>query len=221
MIREYLNSRLIVLAGFAVCLLLMGCQPQPELRTEMVSQELPIENKAQIDFSLTKNQLKVLDGAKLQLNAPAIYDASYQQLEYPGGDVALNRGACTDVVIRALRHAGFDLQELIHEDSKIRNYPSISQRDKNIDHRRCPNIVYYFKKYGTEFQVLTNDLTSGKWEPGDFVFWKLDNGLDHVGVVSDHFGESGHLKLIHNISKVKEEDVMEQWKVVGHFRFPK
>lgn len=219
--RGYLKLVKIGVVVVAMGVIVAGCQPQSHLSGRGDSVSLPIEQRPKLEFSLSESQKKVLEGAKAQLISPAVYDASYQKLNYPGGDVAADRGACTDVVIRALRHAGYDLQELIHEDSKLRKYASIPRRDKNIDHRRCPNLIRYFSKFGTEFPIESKSKSSGRWEPGDFVFWKLDNGLDHVGVVSDQVGESGSLMVIHNISRVQEEDVLNRWKVVGHFRFPK
>ena len=155
---------------------------------------------------------KVLAGAKKQLVNPAIYDASYQKLSYPMGDVDPGRGACTDVVIRALRHAGMDLQELIQRDRKLAKYPRISVPDKNIDHRRVPNLVVYFTRHHNKLPL------TGKWEAGDIVCWKRPGGLGHIGVVSDRMGQSGSPLVIHNIAQTAEEDRMKEWQIVHHFR---
>lgn len=159
-------------------------------------------------------QAKIVEGAKKQLVNPAVYDARYQSMTYPGGDVDSSRGACTDVVIRALRNAGLDLQKLVHEDAAGGNYPRITTLDKNIDHRRCPNLMVYFGRH----DMTLGTKLEADWKPGDIVFGKLDSGLDHTGVVSDGVGESGRPMVIHNLSVVKEEDVLGAWKIVGHYR---
>lgn len=148
------------------------------------------------------------------------YDASYQRLKYPNGDVPRDRGACTDVVIRALRSVGYDLQKLVHEDAKAhrRRYPRIERLDPNIDHRRCPNLVVYFRTYG---KGLKKDAPWRDWQPGEIVFWKLPNGLDHVGVVAEPRNPDGKPWVVHNIAGTAHEDAITAWQIVGRFRFPK
>lgn len=165
---------------------------------------------------------KIVEGARAQLVKPARYDASYRSIKYPGGDVAADRGACTDVVIRALRHAGYDLQKLIHEDMKAHfsSYPRRGDRtDTNIDHRRVPNQRYFFTKFGSSLGVSTSDPKA--WKPGDIVTWKLDSGLDHTGVVVDEKGSSGFPLVVHNLGVTAMEDVLTAWKITGHYRYPK
>lgn len=161
---------------------------------------------------------KIVEGAKRQLVNPAQYDASYRSLTYPGGDVPSNRGACTDVVVRALRNAGYDLQKLVHEDMKrsLSEYPVHSDRaDPNIDHRRVPNLRHFFAKFGRSLDV-------GKdWRPGDIVTWKLDGGQDHTGVLSNDVDDRKVPLVIHNLRQTAEEDVLYAWKITGHYRFPK
>lgn len=172
-------------------------------------------------FSVTLAQdvrARILEGAKRQLVRPAKYDASYQRLSYPNGDVPLDRGVCTDVVIRALRHAGYDLQRLIHEDQRKapRSYPRIRRPDRNIDHRRVPNQVAYFRRHGTNLTRRPAD-----WRPGDFVVWILPNGRDHIGVISDRKNARGDWLVIHNIWQTAEEDVLRAYRIVGVYRFPR
>ena len=148
------------------------------------------------------------------------YDASYARLSYPGGDVPRLRGACTDVIVRAMRSVGYDLQKLIHEDAK-RNpgrYPRIDKLDRNIDHRRCPNLVAYFRKYG---QKLSFEVAYSEWKPGEIVFWKLPNGLDHVGIVTSVRNREGRPWVVHNIAGTAHEDALNNWQIVGRYRFPK
>jgi uncharacterized protein YijF (DUF1287 family) len=92
-----------------------------------------------------------------------LYDPSYFQLDYPNGDVPQDKGVCTDVVIRAYRKIGIDLQKEVHEDMKsnFSKYPKIwglTKPDKNIDHRRVPNLMTFFTRHGndeTKYDQLT------------------------------------------------------------------
>lgn len=167
---------------------------------------------------------KILAGAKIQAREGAMYTVGYFKIGYPNGDLPRDQGVCTDVVIRSLRRAGFDLQKLIHEDMKTRfkTYPRREKRpDSNIDHRRCPNQIWFFKTYGKTLTTTVKSQTLSQWKPGDIVYWKLDNGLDHTGIVSDRLNAKGEPYVIHNISQCKEEDVLTTWKIVGHYRYPK
>lgn len=164
----------------------------------------------------------VLEGAKRQLEHPAIYNPAYRRIGYPGGDVPIGEGVCVDVIIRALRYAGKDLQVLIHEDMKtgFRGYPRREAHpDKNIDHRRVPNQIHFLKRFGRSLPL--SPVTAKNWQPGDLIYWKLPNGLDHCGVVSDRMGAKGVPMVIHNISRTAEEDVLTTWTITGHFRYPK
>lgn len=161
---------------------------------------------------------KLVASALDQVTWGTRYDASYASLKYPGGDVPRDRGACTDVVIRAYRTIGKDFQKLIFEDKKKRPaaYPKYSGQkgpDRNIDHRRCRNLVVYLNKFGKK--------PGGKdWKPGDLVFWRLDSGLDHVGLVVNTRGASGDYEVVHNIAGTAKEDVLNRWTITGHYRYP-
>ena len=163
----------------------------------------------------------VLESAHEQALQGARYDASYVRIAYPNGDVPITQGACTDVIVRAFRHAGYDLQKLIHEDMEKspHDYPRRSTPlDSNIDHRRIPNQVVFFKKFG---KALSNDVTgdaANEWRGGDIVVWKTP--LDHTGIISDRVGRSGLPMVIHNIAGCTEEDCLTAWKIVGHYRYP-
>jgi uncharacterized protein YijF (DUF1287 family) len=157
---------------------------------------------------------KLVASARDQLTWGTNYDARYIQLKYPGGDVAKTRGVCTDVIIRAYRSVGLDLQKLIHEDKKRAPsaYPT-GNLDPNIDHRRVPNMVTFLRRKGASLP------TSKDWRSGDIVWWKLDSGLNHVGLVTDRRGPSGDLSVIHNLSTPKEEDCLKTWRIHGHYRW--
>lgn len=154
-----------------------------------------------------------------------VYDASYQTLAYPGGDVQKGRGACTDVVIRALRGAGFDLQRLVHEDMRrhFGAYPKnwgLRRPNASIDHRRVPNLMVFFERRGQPLPLETTGEALETWQPGDIVCWRLPDGRWHTGVVSDGIGESGKPMVIHNGWRCAEQDYLDAWKIVGHYRFP-
>ena len=172
---------------------------------------------AQPRVPLTGAPARIVAGALVQVREGAAYTTGYVRLAYPNGDLPRSQGVCTDVVVRALRAAGYDLQRLVHEDMRIRfaTYPRREARpDANIDHRRCPNQAWFFRRHGR-----TLPLDRG-WQPGDIVYWKLPNGLDHTGVLSDRLNARGLPYVVHNISRCAEEDVLTAWKVVGHYRYP-
>lgn len=169
---------------------------------------------------------RIVEGARKQLDWGTVYDNRYVKLTYPGGDLPKDRGVCTDVVIRALRHAGYDLQRLIHEDMKVDwsaypRYSGLSKPDKNIDHRRVPNQRVFFKRHGLSLTTSSSLATRSQWKAGDFVTWKLGSGLDHIGVLTDKRGQSGWPMVVHNLSTTLEEDVLRSWKITGHYRFPR
>jgi uncharacterized protein len=166
---------------------------------------------------------KILDGAQKQLVEKAQYSPGYVKLSYPNGDLPRDRGVCTDVLIRALRNAGLDLQQLVHEDMQrdFSKYPrkwGLNQPDANIDHRRVPNLIFYFSRHATILKTDTSGNALNDWAAGDLVFWKLDSGLDHCGVVSDKRNAAGVPLVIHNISQCSEDDCLTKWKITAHVR---
>lgn len=194
------------------CLLAAGLLGQSQTR-------LPVHSVRSAPAPQPLAAKLILESAKRQLAPPAVYDASYRRLSYPGGDVPADRGACSDVIVRALRWAGYDLQKLIHEDMTKATYPRAGgRRDKNIDHRRVANQVVYFARHGLKLSITA--FRPERFKPGDIVTWKLPSGLDHVGIVSDRKVD-GRPLMIHNISGAAEEDVLTEWKMTGHYRFPK
>ena len=157
--------------------------------------------------------------ARARMGVTRTYDGAYTRLDYPGGDVEDWKGVCTDVVVRAYRAAhGFDLQRAVHEDMRAEfgAYPDIwglQGPDRNIDHRRVPNLETWFARQGAE-------LTGGDFRAGDVVSWRLDGRLPHIGVVSDRRAFDGTPLIIHNIGAgTREEDVLHAFPVHRHFRF--
>lgn len=165
----------------------------------------------------------LVGAARRQIGVTVRYDGRYTALAYPGGDLPADRGVCTDVVIRAYRHMGLDLQRLVHEDMKAAwaEYPKLwglSRPDPNIDHRRVPNLVAYFRRHGT---ALGASRDPGAYLPGDLITWRLPSGVPHIGIVSDRTSADGVPLVIHNIGNgAVEEDVLLAWTVTGHFRYP-
>lgn len=154
------------------------------------------------------------------------YNAAYRVIAYPNGDVPPGEGACTDVVVRALRAAGFDLQKLLHEDMTRRFalYPrqwGLAHPDKNIDHRRVPNQMRFFARFGRVLSTRVEAATLASWQPGDVVCWEMQNGQLHTGVLSDGVNSAGVPLVIHNGWMCVEDDTLTRWKIIGHYRFPK
>lgn len=173
--------------------------------------------------SATDVVARILEGAERQVGVTVLYDGSYRRLAYPGGDVPPERGVCTDVVIRAYRNAGIDLQVLVHEDLRraFAAYPrmrGVPRPDRNIDHRRVPNLATFFARHGT---VLPASRDAGDYRPGDIVTWRLASGLPHVGIVSARVS-GGRPLAIHNIGAgTVFEDVLFAHPITGHFRYPR
>ncbi|MNM67635.1 hypothetical protein D3C81_791710 [compost metagenome] len=160
--------------------------------------------------------------ARAQIGVTVHYDPAYFSLPYPKGDVPGDRGVCTDVVIRALREQGIDLQARIHDDMRahFHEYPALwglSRPDPNIDHRRVPNQMRWFQRQGWE---QPNSAQAGDYSPGDIVAWKLNgNGLLHVGIVSDRRLADGTPLILHNIARgTQEEDLLFRHTIIGHYR---
>jgi len=168
-------------------------------------------------------QLKqMLDGAIAQAGVTTGYDPAYVALEYPGGDVPEKTGVCSDVVVRAFRKAGIDLQKEVHEDMKAARgeYPTkwgAIGPDKNIDHRRVLNLMKYFQRHGKSLPISD---AATDYQPGDVVAWELTSGIDHIGIVTNMLSESADRYLIvHNIGAgTRIEDVMFMWTIKGHYR---
>lgn len=151
------------------------------------------------------------------------YDPAYYSIDYPNGDVPEGKGVCTDVVIRAYRELGIDLQKEVHEDMKgnFDEYPKIwglSRTDKNIDHRRVPNLMKYFERYG---KVLPKTKKAADYQPGDIVSWNLGGATTHIGIVVNRKSEDGKRYLIsHNIGNGQElSDCLFSYKIIGHYSF--
>ena len=166
--------------------------------------------------------VRIADAAAVQHGVTLFYDPSYVRLDYPMGDVPMERGVCADVVIRAFRACGYDLQASVHEDmsAHFSAYPKtwgLKAPDKNIDHRRVLNLETYFRRKGGA-PIGGND----GLRAGDLVTWRLPGNLPHIGIVATQTTRDRACPLIvHNVGAgVQIEDVLEAWPVTGRFRFP-
>jgi len=166
---------------------------------------------------------KLSDAGLTLIKDKVAYDPSYFSIGYPNGDVPKGKGVCTDVVIRAYRKIRIDLQKEVHEDMKsnFSKYPKIwglKTTDKNIDHRRVPNLMTYFKRKGAEKAITLN---ASDYLPGDIVCWNLGGAITHIGlVVAKKSVDEKRNLIVHNIGSGQVlEDCLFSYKIIGHYRF--
>lgn len=167
--------------------------------------------------------VKLITAAESQVGLTTVYDPAYRRLAYPMGDVPMQKGVCTDVVVRAYRVAfGIDLQKLVHEDMKsaFAGYPTIwglKRPDRNIDHRRVPNLEHFLKRRGADLPI-TRDGTD--YLPGDLVTQRLPGNLPHIAIVTNRPAKGrNHALVVHNIGAGTQiEDRLFEFTISGHFR---
>ena len=167
-----------------------------------------------------------LSAAAIELTAQKVmYDPTYYRIGYPQGDVPADRGVCTDVIIRAYRKLGIDLQKEVHEDmvsnfSLYPNYWGLRTTDKNIDHRRVPNLMTFFSRHGIVKKKSSN---SSDYKPGDVVAWDLGGGTTHIGILIEQRSSDGQRPLVvHNIGRGQEiSDCLFDFKIIGHYAYRK
>ncbi len=165
---------------------------------------------------------QLVAAAKKQIGVTVRYDPRYEKLAYPGGDVPQERGVCTDVVVRAYRHLGVDLQKLVHEDMTRawKAYPKawqLKRPDRNIDHRRVLNLATWFGRHGHTLPVTSE---GRDYLPGDIVTWSIPPSLPHIGIISEGKSRVGEPLVIHNVgSGTLEENVLFDWPITGHYRY--
>lgn len=174
-------------------------------------------------FAQTEFSQKLSTAAQELTKQQVSYDPQYFSISYPNGDVPSDKGVCTDVIIRAYRKVGIDLQKEVHEDmaANFSKYPKnwgLKKTDKNIDHRRVPNLMTYFSRHGTVKIISTN---SSDYVPGDIVCWNLGGAITHIGIVVDKKSEDGkRYMIVHNIGGGQVlEDVLFSYKIIGHYSF--
>jgi hypothetical protein len=165
---------------------------------------------------------RLVAAAVAQVRTPVTYDGRYRRIPCPGGDVPENIGVCTDVIIRAYRRVGIDLQVKVHEDMKraFRSYQQawgMAGPDPNIDHRRVPNLQTYFRRAGAALPASRNP---ADYRPGDLVTWMLPGNLPHIGMVTDRRSSTGMPLMAHNIGRGPQvEDMLFAYTITGHYRY--
>jgi uncharacterized protein YijF (DUF1287 family) len=175
---------------------------------------------AQDDFSVK------LSAAAIELTQQKVqYDPQYFSIPYPNGDVPADKGVCTDVIIRAYRKVGIDLQKEVHEDMRdnFNAYPKnwgLKKPDKNIDHRRVPNLMTFFSRHGSVKKISKEAID---YVPGDVVAWDLGGGITHIGmVVENKLGDAKRHLIVHNIGNGQvTEDCLFSYAIIGHYSFQK
>ncbi|HTN97296.1 MAG TPA: DUF1287 domain-containing protein [Nordella sp.] len=197
------------LAALAQAVLGPAAPPRPDM---------PVFARAEGDAE------RLLTAGLHQIGVTTIYDPAYVTLAYPGGDVSPERGVCSDVIVRAYRSGlGLDLQNLVHEDMSkdFTAYPQswgLKRPDRNIDHRRVPNLQAFFRRNGAQLAVSD---APGDYRPGDIVTQMLPGDLTHIALVSQYASSDGKRPLcIHNIGAgARLEDILFSYRLTGHYRF--
>jgi uncharacterized protein len=175
------------------------CNAQDDFYSQLVSASL----------DLTKQNVK--------------YDPGYFSIPYPNGDIPNDKGVCTDVIIRAYRKLGIDLQKEVHADMKANFsvYPKnwgLSHTDTNIDHRRVPNLMTFFSRKGTTLPITNKP---EDYHPGDIVCWDLGGGITHIGIVVNRKSSiDDRYQVVHNIGAGQVlEDCLFRFRIIGHYRY--
>lgn len=166
---------------------------------------------------------RLAQAAESQLSTAVTYSSAYYPIAYPMGDIPAHLGVCSDVVIRAYRALGIDLQQQVHQDmaQNFMAYPKIwrlLKPDTHIDHRRVPNLMTFFNRAGASLPL---SLQPEDYLPGDLVAWDIGQSLTHIGLISDKKSEqSGAPLIIHNIGAgVQQEDKLFAYRIIGHYRY--
>ena len=213
------GSALVFIALFAAS---CGFRDNDAVASSKKSQATPANSLNRRPVSDAPQIKKAVDSALEQTRQTLSYDPAYTKLDYPNGDVPIERGVCADVIVRAFRNAGIDLQKEVHEDMTrhFSAYPAkwgARKPDSNIDHRRVANLMTLFER---KLKSVAISAKPSDYVPGDVVAWELDNRLLHIGIVTDAVaGDSSNYLVVHNIgSGARLEDVVMAWKVIGHYR---
>jgi len=202
---------LIVLIGFS-----LGCKKAEHLTTNNASDYFLIKNPTRFEEKLSNAALSIID-------PEVVYTPDYTTIKYPNGDVPKKTGVCSDVVIRAYRKLGVDLQKEVHEDmaSNFFKYPTkwgLKKTDTNIDHRRVPNLEVFFTRKGQKLSVTNNP---NDYKTGEIITWMIGNKLPHIGIVTHKKSADGKRPLlVHNVGGGQVlEDCLFEYTIVGHFKY--
>ena len=208
---------------FAFLFSFTSCKKQETLsdNTILISEKqeiVPIENPNSFAEKLSNAAISIID-------KNVVYTPDYVKLKYPNGDVPAKTGVCTDVIIRAYRKMNIDLQKEVHEDmvANFTKYPNLEKwglktTDKNIDHRRVPNLEIFFGRKG---KTLPISQTANDYKTGEIVTWMINDKLPHIGIVTHLKSEDGKRNLIvHNVGGGQVlEDCLFSYTIVGHFQY--
>lgn len=179
-----------------------------------------IENPNSFAEKLSNAAIQIID-------KNVIYTPDYVKLKYPNGDVPAKTGVCTDVIIRAYRKLNIDLQKEVHEDmaANFTKYPNLKKwglktTDKNIDHRRVPNLEVFFGRKGKTLSITQN---ANDYKTGEIVTWMIHDKLPHIGIITHLKSKDGKRNLIvHNVGGGQVlEDCLFSYTIVGHFQYGK
>ncbi len=199
-----------------------GGEPPPVTATDSRPADAAASAAADLQRALGE---RIVEGARLAIAEEPVFDDSYVRIEYPGGDPGPNRGSGADLVVRAFRHAGIDLQQLVHEDiGRAGGEYGISEPDPSIDHRRTRNLQVFFRRNAITVPADEND-----WQPGDVVIW-VTNRLeipDRIALVSDRLAADLRAMVLYHFradgtfsGKPGEGDLLSMWPIAGHYRWP-
>lgn len=216
-----INSPTVLAIGL-ILILAAGCQKQYGTQRSALDTPTPSIEKP-LPANASPQVKQVIEAAIEQTKVTTGYDPAYVGIEYPGGDVSIETGVCSDVVVRAFRKAGIDLQKELHEDM-TRAWSEYPRRwgaggpDSNIDHRRVLNLMTYFDRKGKSLPITTN---RDNYLPGDVVAWELSDGVEHIGIVTNLLSETEqHCLIVHNIGAgARIADVLLNWEIIGHYRY--
>jgi hypothetical protein len=208
--------------------LLLCCQKEPSaIATEKmiannvieIEQEIkPIQNPIDFYQKLSNAAISIID-------PEVVYTPDYVGIKYPNGDVPAKTGVCTDVIIRAYRKLGVDLQKEVHEEMKVNfsKYHNLKKwdlktTDKNIDHRRVPNLEVFFERKGEKLNISEN---ASDYKTGEIVSWMINGKLPHIGIITHLKSKDGKRPMIvHNIGGGQVlEDCLFSFEIVGHYRY--
>lgn len=201
----------------------LGCQENKEKRKSIVEIK-EIKKDITTELIYPKTFAEKLSNAAISIIDPeVVYTPSYVGIKYPNGDVPEKTGVCTDVVIRAYRKLGIDLQKEVHEDMKsnFSKYPKtwgLKTTDKNIDHRRVPNLEIFFTRKGEKLAVSQNP---NDYKTGEIITWMIGDKLPHIGIIT-HLKSNDNKRpmIVHNVGGGQVlEDCLFNYTIVGHFRF--
>ena len=179
-----------------------------------------IENPNSFAEKLSNAAIQIID-------KDVVYTPDYVKLKYPNGDVPAKTGVCTDVIIRAYRKLNIDLQKEVHEDmvANFTKYPNLKKwgmktTDKNIDHRRVPNLEVFFGRKGKTLSITQN---ANDYKTGEIVTWMINDKLPHIGIITHLKSKDGKRNLIvHNLGGGQVlEDCLFSYTIVGHFQYGK